>query len=61
MQSRMTRNSWWGLGVVVLVLSHAGAAHATTGPAVPEIGPSSVSAGLAVLAGAVLLLRSWRR
>jgi hypothetical protein len=57
----MTRNSSWGLGIVVLMLSQAGAAHATTGSAVPEISPSSLSAGLAVLTGAVLILRSWRR
>jgi hypothetical protein len=57
----MTRNSWWGLGFVVLVLSHAGAVHATNMPAVPEISPNSLSAGVAVLAGAVLILRSIRR
>jgi hypothetical protein len=30
-------------------------------PAVPEISPNSLSAGVAVLAGAVLILRSIRR
>jgi hypothetical protein len=34
---------------------------ASVAPTVPEIGPASVSAGLAILAGSVLLLRARRR
>ena len=48
------------LGLVGLVLLHAAPAYATATP-VPEISPSSLSAGLAALTGAVLILRSLRR
>ena len=61
MQSKMIRGSWWGLGIAVLVMSQAGAVNATIAGPVPEISPGSLSAGLAVLAGAVLILRSRRR
>ena len=47
------------LGVVLL---QAGSAYATTGTVtVPEVSPSSLSAGLAALTGGILILRAWRR
>jgi hypothetical protein len=48
------------LGVLGVVLS-AGSAYATAVVPAPEINPTSVSAGLAALAGGVLILRAWRR
>jgi len=60
MSSRLNR-LYWLLGVVGVVLLHAAPIHATAVPVVPEISPSSVTAGLAVLTGAVLMLRSLRR
>ena len=61
MQSTKTRRLQWALTIVAVVLWQAGAVHATGPAPVPEINPSSLSAGLAVLTGAVLILRSWRR
>ena len=48
------------LGVLGVALS-AGSAYATVVSPAPEISPTSVSAGLAALAGGVLILRAWRR
>jgi len=61
MQSTTTQRALWVLGVAAVLLAQAGAVHATAVAPVPEINPSSMSAGLAVLTGAVLILRSWRR
>jgi hypothetical protein len=61
MQSNTTRRLLWGLGIVAVVLWQAGAAHATTAPTAPEISPSSLSAGVALLAGGVLIVRAMRR
>jgi hypothetical protein len=47
------------LGAAVLLVP-SGASASVTAP-VPEIGPGSISAGLALLAGGVLLLRTRRR
>ena len=47
---------------VVLGLAAATNAFAGVGPAVPEISPASLSAGLALLTGGVLLARArWRK
>ena len=47
---------------VVLGLAAATNAFAGVGPTVPEISPASVSAGLALLTGGVLLARArWRK
>lgn len=54
-------HSTWLLGTAAIVLLQVGSAHATASAPVPEISASSLSTGLAVLAGAVLILRSWRR
>lgn len=50
------------IGVMLSVHAMGGDALAQPGPApVPEINPASVSAGLALLAGGVLVLRArWR-
>jgi len=49
------------LGLLGVVLS-AGSVYATTVPAaVPEVSPTSLSAGLAALMGGVLIVRAWRR
>jgi hypothetical protein len=61
MHSQTTQRSLWVLGIAAVLLAQAGAVHATGAAPVPEINPSSLSAGLAVLTGAVLILRSWRR
>jgi hypothetical protein len=61
MLSRITRQSWWFLGVIAILLTTAASAQATSQFPVPEISPGSVSAGLAMLTGAVLILRSLRR
>jgi hypothetical protein len=47
------------LAALGIVLSQAGSAYATAF-VTPEISPSSLSAGLAALAGGVLILRAWR-
>lgn len=43
-----------------LLLATASSAFATVTP-VPEISPSSVSAGLALLTSGALLVRAWRK
>jgi hypothetical protein len=60
---REVRN-WLGIGAAMVLGVHALGAEAWASaatPIVPEIGPASISAGLAVLAGGVLLLRTRRR
>jgi LPXTG-motif cell wall-anchored protein len=47
-------------GLVVGLAGTTAMASSPTAP-VPEIGPQSISAGLALLAGGVLLLRTRRR
>jgi hypothetical protein len=48
------------LCVIGVVLS-AGAVYAAVAAPVPEINPGSVSAGIALLAGGVLLVRALRK
>jgi LPXTG-motif cell wall-anchored protein len=50
-----------GLAAVLALHAVATEALASTAPGVPEISPGSISAGLALLAGSVLVLRSRRR
>ena len=54
---------WVGAGLALMLSLHAlGAdAFASVASPVPEIGPGSISAGLALLAGGVLMLRARRR
>ena len=51
------RSLWFFAGVALLAMT--GTAHATG--TVPEISVNSMSAGIALLSGSVLLLRAWRR
>jgi hypothetical protein len=48
------------LGAIGVIVS-AASVYATETPQVPEINGGTLSTGLAVLAGAILILRSWRR
>jgi hypothetical protein len=58
----MIRRSLWALGVAAIMLSQAGSAYAAVVIDAPEISPSSLSAGLALVAGGVLLARArWRK
>ena len=52
--------TWMGLCATVVLLGASLQASTPTTPGVPEIGPGSISAGLALLAGGVLLLRTRR-
>jgi LPXTG-motif cell wall-anchored protein len=54
---------WAGAGLAVMLALHAlgNGAFASVPVAVPEINPGSISAGLALLAGGVLMLRARRR
>jgi len=47
----------WCLGLLTIVASATGAVYATAA-SVPEVDASSVSAGLALLTGAVMILRA---
>lgn len=47
----------WCLGMLTILASATGTAYATFG-SVPEVSASSVSAGLGLLAGAVMILRA---
>ena len=48
------------LAVAVIMLAPTVGASTPNPPGVPEIGPGSISAGLALLAGGVLMLRARR-
>ena len=62
MHSQTTQRSLWVLGIAAVLLAQAGAVHATGAAPVPEINPSSMAAGLALLAGGALLARArWRK
>jgi hypothetical protein len=47
--------------LAVFMLLPAAAAHAAAPVSAPEIGPASVTTGLALLTGSILILRSLRR
>lgn len=54
---------WMGVAVSVMLSVHALGTEALAQPpaSVPEVSPASISAGIALLAGGVLVLRSRRR
>lgn len=56
-------SQWVGAGLALMLSVHALGTDvfASVAPAVPEIGPGSISAGIALLAGGILLLRARRR
>ena len=51
---------WLGAGAALMLTVHALGSNALASTTVPEISPSSISAGLALLAGGVLMLRARR-
>lgn len=59
--SGMTRACWFALGLVMIVHSLGGNALAGQVSPVPEIDAGSITAGLGLLAGGILILRSRRR
>jgi len=61
MRSAIARTSMYGLGLVLLIGSVSTPVFAGLAPATPEIDGGTLSAGLAGLTAAVLILRSRRR
>jgi hypothetical protein len=60
MRAQIVRATWYGLGVIAMVLAVQGQAFAgiqVTVPA-PEIDPSTLSGGFALLAAGVMIVRS---
>ena len=52
---------WFSVGAAVMFVVHALGSNAlASNPTAPEISPTSISAGLALLAGGVLMLRARR-
>jgi len=51
---------WLSWGVAVMLAVHALGSNALASAVTPEISPGSISAGLALLAGGVLILRARR-
>jgi len=60
MRSQIVRATWYGLGVLAMVLVFQGQAQAGTSPTapVPEIDGGTLSTGLGLLASGVLIVRS---
>jgi hypothetical protein len=61
MRSRLARICGYGFGVLTTVIAIEGQVLAGVVPTAPEIDGSLISAGLGVLAGGILILRSRRR
>ena len=61
MRSRIARASLYSLGLVLLIGSMSGHLFAGINRAAPEIDGSTLSAGLAGLTAAILIIRSRRR
>ena len=60
MRSRLARICGYGFGVLTMVIAIEGHVLAGAVPIAPEIDGSSISAGLGLLAGGILILRSRR-
>lgn len=58
MRSHILRTTWYGLGVIALVLSTHSQAFAGSIPQAPEIDGGTLSAGFGLLAAGVLIVRS---
>ena len=56
METKRNLAMWW-LGMLTILASATGTVYATFG-SVPEVNASSLSAGLGLLAGAVMILRA---
>ncbi len=54
----LNKIAFWSLGMVVVIGSVAASVHATIVGPVPEIDSSSFTAGLGLLTGAVMIVRS---
>ena len=61
MRSRLARICGYGFGLLTMVIAIEAHLLAGVVPGVPEIDGASVSAGLGLLAGGILILRSRRR
>jgi hypothetical protein len=61
MRSRLARICGYGFGVLTMVIAVERHLLAGTPPVAPEIDGASISAGLGLLAGGILILRSRRR
>jgi hypothetical protein len=61
MRSFVTRACRYTLGLLLIAYSMQGNLSATLVPQAPEIDGGSISSGLALLAGGILMLRSRRR
>ena len=61
MRSTIGRVCLYSCGLLMLAFSIEGNLLATVTPAVPEIDAGSISAGLGLLAGGILILRARRR
>jgi hypothetical protein len=61
MRLQIIRATWYGLGLIAMVLAIQGQAHAGTVTPVPEIDGSTLSAGLALLSASALIIRSRMR
>ena len=61
MRSQIVRATWFGLGVITMVLAIQGQAHAVATAPVPEIDGGTLSAGLALLSAGALIIRSRMR
>ena len=61
MRSGIRRVCGYGCGLLMLVYSIERNLLATVTPVVPEIDAGSISAGLGLLAGGILILRARRR
>lgn len=61
MRAVVTR--WLSAGLALALSVHALGTYAvgSVAPTVPEIGPATISGGLALLAGGILMLRARRR
>ena len=58
MGPRIVRATWYGLGVIALVLTVQAQALAGVVPQAPEIDGSTLSAGFGLLAAGVLIVRT---
>ena len=61
MRSHIVRATWYGLGVIAMVLAIQGQAQAGVTAPVPEIDGSTLSAGLGLLSAGALIIRSRMR
>ena len=61
MRAHIVRATWYGFGVMALVVSVAGQSYAGAAVVTPEIDGSSLSAGIGLLAAGAMILRARMR